>query len=963
MAMTVLNNTSAMMTLGELNKNVSNLGKQLKKVATGTKITSAGDGASEYVISERMRVRKRALEQDAANVQTGKSMLKVAEGAIQEQLEIMKTIKAKVIDANNDTNTDLDRKTIQKEIDQGFQQIEDIAQETTYNTKRLLVGDTLSEKVRSWLVKNSTDLVPDSDLMKMLDLNMIDDTYDELNGVVGPFDLFQHSEITRTGLDALGFSPELNFSGAGDAKFTIDSSYTTVASLDGAGFSIGGTTYVLRNGVSSTSQYGTVASTYTRAQAYVNEIDIKDCADVGSVMALIDNKFANVTAHGTNYFNCSSVVNGVQLTGTKVPVHIAPAGEVPGFSGTVNFTGGSDRYGDDEDVDTDKHVETSATAKVSGIVADTGVTVWSGYSPDYSTIYRLRFVEGDSEPKPETFKAMVDNVETDCYTGVTEIGAGYSGTYSFGGFSMDLKNGELTLTALPGSSGNNYKVTSGIEDKILDYSSAKKLGDEAEYVPAYATVDVSGYTDVEDLIGDLKGKAIARSTSQGSTAQNPLFEKGYPYDTDNYRYYEFVDSASSDPLDRLHRFKTRYPDYTKVIDLNNLRLDVAAGKSVAQAFADNFPTDNNPNPKYNSVTVETDGSGNTIGIKFKALAQDSSGNNENLYLVQNTLRSYTLDYGKWFEKNPDLPIPEFLNNKGFRVYCATCSNQWFNFHFLTDELPEDMPRNTNRNGDDIKHVYINVSGVTDANSLVQRIYDEAMPQLTGDNEELNHFMRLTTDGDKLIVYDDRRYTDEYLKKVNVGGNLLYNYQWDATYGVGGAKIGDGLWDNVFITEREVYVKDLVIHHTDKASMNIHVRIPQTSMDHLFGYIPGSQDWSEFNVLTAESREQLLGNQAGRKSPDGRRTVKKDEPGLLDKAIQYLTDANTLVGAQTSRLEMAHDNIITQQESTAASESTIRDADMAKEMTDYTKSNVLAQAAQSMLAQANQNSSGVLSLLQ
>jgi flagellin protein len=47
----------------------------------------------------------------------------------------------------------------------------------------------------------------------------------------------------------------------------------------------------------------------------------------------------------------------------------------------------------------------------------------------------------------------------------------------------------------------------------------------------------------------------------------------------------------------------------------------------------------------------------------------------------------------------------------------------------------------------------------------------------------------------------------------------------------------------------------------------------------------------------------------------------------------------------------------------ASESTIRDADMAKEMTAYTKHNVLTQAAQAMLAQANQNSSAVLSLLQ
>jgi flagellin len=179
----------------------------------------------------------------------------------------------------------------------------------------------------------------------------------------------------------------------------------------------------------------------------------------------------------------------------------------------------------------------------------------------------------------------------------------------------------------------------------------------------------------------------------------------------------------------------------------------------------------------------------------------------------------------------------------------------------------------------------------------------------------------------------------------------------------GAKLADGVLDDVQKATRGVFVRDLVIHHTDKANMNIHVRIPQTSMDHLFNYIPGVADWTDYDVLTKANREKLLGNQGGRPSADGSRMVQSDERGLLDRAIEYLTDANTLVGAQTSRLEMTHDNIIIQQETNTSSESTVRDADMAKEMTDYTRSNVLTQAAQSMLAQANQNSSSVLSLLQ
>ena len=69
-----------------------------------------------------------------------------------------------------------------------------------------------------------------------------------------------------------------------------------------------------------------------------------------------------------------------------------------------------------------------------------------------------------------------------------------------------------------------------------------------------------------------------------------------------------------------------------------------------------------------------------------------------------------------------------------------------------------------------------------------------------------------------------------------------------------------------------------------------------------------------------------------------------------------------MGAYQTRLDYTTSNLTTSNENTQASESTIRDADMAKEMTGYTKANVLAQSAQAMLAQANQNVNSVLQLL-
>ena len=84
--------------------------------------------------------------------------------------------------------------------------------------------------------------------------------------------------------------------------------------------------------------------------------------------------------------------------------------------------------------------------------------------------------------------------------------------------------------------------------------------------------------------------------------------------------------------------------------------------------------------------------------------------------------------------------------------------------------------------------------------------------------------------------------------------------------------------------------------------------------------------------------------------------------VIDGALEYALDNATTIGAYLQRLESTETNLVTSHENVTASESTIRDADMAKEMTAYTKANVLSQAAQSMLAQANQSATNVLSLL-
>ena len=161
MAMVVKNNMSALSTLNTLNKNTKALSKSLQKVSSGMKINSAADDASGYAISERMRVQIRSLDQANSNAQNGGSMMKVAEGAVSSTVEILKTLKEKAVNAANDTNTDADRQTIQKELDQSIDQINDNAN-VTFNGQYLVDGSKNSKTTATCTALTNQSLAEDT---------------------------------------------------------------------------------------------------------------------------------------------------------------------------------------------------------------------------------------------------------------------------------------------------------------------------------------------------------------------------------------------------------------------------------------------------------------------------------------------------------------------------------------------------------------------------------------------------------------------------------------------------------------------------------------------------------------------------------------------------------------------------------------------------------------------------------
>ena len=140
-----------------LNNNSKNASASLTKISSGFRIPAAKFDASVFAISTRMREQLRSLHQDQQNVQNGSSLFRVAEGGINSIIENIRRIKELAIDSANDSNTNIDRATIQKEIDASLMTIDDIAVGTEYNGIKLLDGTLAKIRIMDGLLDTNRE--------------------------------------------------------------------------------------------------------------------------------------------------------------------------------------------------------------------------------------------------------------------------------------------------------------------------------------------------------------------------------------------------------------------------------------------------------------------------------------------------------------------------------------------------------------------------------------------------------------------------------------------------------------------------------------------------------------------------------------------------------------------------------------------------------------------------------------
>ena len=140
--MRIQHNIMAMNAYRNYNNNTSALSKNLEKLSSGYKINRAGDDAAGLAISEKMRAQITGLKAASKNVKDGVSLVKTAEGALQEVHDMLNRMDSLATQSANGTyDNEVDRLNLQKEVTALRSEIDRIADSSNFNGKKLLNGD------------------------------------------------------------------------------------------------------------------------------------------------------------------------------------------------------------------------------------------------------------------------------------------------------------------------------------------------------------------------------------------------------------------------------------------------------------------------------------------------------------------------------------------------------------------------------------------------------------------------------------------------------------------------------------------------------------------------------------------------------------------------------------------------------------------------------------------------------
>ena len=963
MSMVIQHNIPALQTYNIVNNTSNNLQKSIAKLSSGLRINSAADDAAGLAISEKMRAQVRGLDKAVANTQDGISLIQTAEGALQETHSILQRMRELSVQAANDTLTQQDRSYIQVEIDQLNDEITRIGDTTQFNKKKLLNGDAAA----LWSSDNNeTKAIINGGLRKT-------DQFGQKVSVEGNYKIrvkadpgqgeVQKSDIMKIKHDDVVINKSINTDvgvrdvsvsnvPAGSYKLQLTDSEapgegkagSNVGILTGS-YGLGGTMHQTTTDFAFASSIGAPVTKVTVSTTDGTEIWSTTGSDLFKYSEALDPTAGTTDADQQAFFlGSTDATAGPTFVGVKDEITAAAAAK------GINISG----FGDVN----------------SGALDSLTTTTKNGTAPGL----RITYETAAEQVNPVS---TVDNTGTPTPVGASDIFAVTVGddlqenaSILFEVTNIDTVNNTLTLKATAtklsqdgvNSTATQDNIVLSLDDSLASTGAASlgKLfneGDDQDTV----TIDfgTGNYdTTTYGLSGISEGAKFVYFVTANDDADTDNIEIDVSGTLDSSWDEKWSDSPYDANVDSATTTNTlgyllngnnlaNSDIHFKNFYLNEKTGNVTEG-DIVLSTGDRFNLQS-----HGALDAAEQLSGGTTLARFDAayIGKTATGdtklrdldkfwNSEGVFMLDDA-KTITLNQGNGNTASVTLYANDTLDEVATKLNNAIADG------LGQKKYVDDATKFVTFVGDGSTKGSESVDGTFLIRSVIPGKSGEIT--LSGDENILNALSLNTIQKSKETSFTidvEDAHTGEVLKSgVKITGNVakgLIDENVDVE--IGGLTGISASWNDSL--KKFVYssaTEETTLHLADNTTV---LQI-------------GANEGEELALNIGDMRSHALGL-------DGVNVMSHDRAArsitIIDNAIDKVSTQRANLGAYQNRLEYTASNLTTASENLTSAESRIRDTDMAKEMMNFTKLNIMLQAGNSMLAQANQQPQNVLSLI-
>ncbi len=952
MSMVIQHNIPALQTYNIVNSTSNALQKSIAKLSSGLRINSAADDAAGLAISEKMRSQVRGLDRAVANTQDGISLIQTAEGALGETHSILQRMRELSVQAANDTLTQQDRSYIQEEIDQLKTEVTRIGNTTQFNKKKLLNGESAglwssSDMETKAIINGGLREVDQFGQKKSVEGNYkIRVKAEPGQGEVQKSDIMtiKHPNVlTNVSINAPLGVKDVATDQMAPGTYSLTTTYATTpaaaaTNITGS-YGIGGTRY------SATVANTVAGATYDASGTATAATTLAAAATAGTPgsantykISIGDTELGEITV--ANLATSAATVDAAMLFTT------APTSTTFQISGRDAVLGKAREMG----------------YEISGASDTTTLTKYGSNNFDALKIEVTQYAGSESHDAVGATNTVSPTVSTT--TTNVNIGNTFSMT---AGTALD-KNASV-LFEVTGKDATNGTVTLKATAALMDKSGNNSTKTLDNIVVKQGANDTTAGTkvDLSELFGMSAATGATNPGIQLYGGKLGAIEEGGKFVV-NFKAAGANSGATDGTATQMYALNG---DIDSTWD-DSWKGGVFAGKKTAYELLTSAVADTELNFK-NYILNEKTG---TVSQGTVTLTTDKSFKGATAAGTE-TLASFTNTYiGKTANGDVRLrDLDKFWNSEGVMMLDDAKKltlNQGDGktadvMLYANDTLDEVATKINNaiatglgqsKYVDDATKFATFVSAGTGLTAeavpgtfVIRSVVPGAAGEITfsGDQGIIDAFSLNTIQNSAETTYSvdvlDEHSGKVIAQGVKTTGNVLHgvihenvDVEFGALKGVD-AKWSDSLKKYTYTSK----TTESTLHLADNTTV---LQI-------------GANEGEDLGMDIGDMRSHALGL-------DGVNVMSHDRAGrsitIIDNAIDKVSTQRAKLGAYQNRLEYTASNLTTASENLTSAESRIRDADMAKEMMEFTKLNIMLQAGNSMLAQANQQPQNVLSLI-